>query len=407
MAAHGSAQLHEAGVPSCFGAPSTGTLVRRLRHKSSSSSSSDECEERPDGGEDAGWELGAVVVTIRNGASYDDVFHRVPQQGVGGTYVATYEIAGSLAPVWTALAEGRTAEEGPLQSMEGDLEQLVEDVGKLEASSVVFNWECCSACSDESFGTAAETRVVLDLMQLLLGRGHMVMCSDFSLKALIRQWSEPHLGPNPFVKVGECQGHLQLRFDAARVAACPSAQLQRAGDLCERGRAQVEALAGTVVFTVDGSVLPQAIGTYALEVLTVVDHATGLDELARVLPVHQLCEAAGHRGAAGHVVLRYASGGALLASAGHWVELVEMDVSEERLIETAAAQYGEVYSQTLERALCEAPSLELRSQICQKAASHIVQQSTPGTYSAAAQTRASSSALKQPPPPPPVATWVA
>ncbi len=31
----------------------------------------------------------------------------------------------------------------------------------------------------------------------------MVMFSDFSLKALINQWDESKLGPNPFKKVGE------------------------------------------------------------------------------------------------------------------------------------------------------------------------------------------------------------
>jgi hypothetical protein len=31
----------------------------------------------------------------------------------------------------------------------------------------------------------------------------MVMCSDFSLKALIGNWNENLLGPNPFIKIGE------------------------------------------------------------------------------------------------------------------------------------------------------------------------------------------------------------
>jgi hypothetical protein len=54
--------------------------------------------------------------------------------------------------------------------------------------------------------------IVMDLMQTLLSRGHLVMVSDFSLKALIKQWSERHLGPNPFVKVGECNFSMELQF---------------------------------------------------------------------------------------------------------------------------------------------------------------------------------------------------
>jgi len=42
----------------------------------------------------------------------------------------------------------------------------------------------------------------MSLIQLALHRKHMVMFSDFALKALIGDWSEQHLGPNPFVNIG-------------------------------------------------------------------------------------------------------------------------------------------------------------------------------------------------------------
>ena len=43
--------------------------------------------------------------------------------------------------------------------------------------------------------------------------GFMVMCSDFSLKALIGLWDESLLGPNPFVKAGEFSTKFTLKFD--------------------------------------------------------------------------------------------------------------------------------------------------------------------------------------------------
>jgi hypothetical protein len=36
------------------------------------------------------------------------------------------------------------------------------------------------------------------------------MLSDFSLKALIAEWDEKLLGPNPFVKVAEYGGNFTL-----------------------------------------------------------------------------------------------------------------------------------------------------------------------------------------------------
>jgi hypothetical protein len=51
----------------------------------------------------------------------------------------------------------------------------------------------------------------------------MVMCSDFSLKALIGKWEENLLGPNPFKKIGEFGDHFQLEFDPNILKDCPSA----------------------------------------------------------------------------------------------------------------------------------------------------------------------------------------
>ena len=42
-----------------------------------------------------------------------------------------------------------------------------------------------------------------------------------------------------------------------------------------------------------------------------------------------------HKGTAGHVLLRFKSGGMLLTSMGHWVELMKVDTSEKKLFELA------------------------------------------------------------------------
>lgn len=154
----------------------------------------------------------------------------------------------------------------------------------------------------------------------------MVMCSNFSLKALIKQWSEDRFGPNPFVKIGEFGGTMRLDFDAARVAECPSAQLQRAGCLCEGGSATVKALGGTIAYTVDAGV-SKSTNAYRLEVLTVATEMPGVSTAS--LAQERTCQAGDREGAAGHVLLKYPSGGLLLVSASHWVELARFDdVSE-------------------------------------------------------------------------------
>jgi hypothetical protein len=207
------------------------------------------------------------------------------------------------------------------------------------------------------------------------------MCSDFSLKALIKQWSATRFGPNPFVKIGEFGGTMRLDFDAARVSECPSAQLQRAGDLCESGSATVKALSGTIAYTVDAGV-PASTNAYRLEVLTVATEMPGVS--TGNLPRERICWAGDRQGAAGHVLLKYPSGGILLVSAGHWVELVRLDgVSEERLLQTAADVYGDTYAAAWSAQMAAAPSVTMRNQMCQGFAQQMVQQSAPCSYSRA------------------------
>lgn len=313
--------------------------------------------------------LAAVVVTIRDGCSYDMMFEQIPQQGPEGTRVDTFVVSPeSLAGLLLAMRGG------PAVAAEGeDFRELLASINAVDPASVVFNWECCSGCSGEQFRDA---RVVMALMQHLLDKGHMVMCSDFSLKALIKQWSEPHLGPNPFVKIGEFSGQFFLHFDARELQACSSAQLAKVGELSEDGRVQVHAMGGTLAFTVDWR--QARTDCYNLDVLTV---ASGMQCVSLDLPEHRLCTAGGRTGAAGHVLLKYPSGGSLLASSGHWIELAQIKVSEDQLLHVATSSYGAAYSGQVQQQMATLSGAARREYV-QSVSSMMVQQSAPCSYSA-------------------------
>merc|ERR1712187_613263 len=87
------------------------------------------------------------------------------------------------------------------------------------------------------------------------------------------------------------------------------------------------------------------------------------------------CEVGGHRGAAGHVILRYPSGGSLLVSAGHWVELSHIGVTEDRLLEVAAASYGQAYSEQVRNQFASCTTQVERTNLVQSVASQYVMQS--------------------------------
>jgi hypothetical protein len=85
----------------------------------------------------------------------------------------------------------------------------------------------------------------VELIATVIDEGFMVMCSDFSLKALVSTWNLSTLGPNPFALVAEFGASFNIRFEPAVLKRCPSAQLAVVGDLCTDGLATVHAQSGT------------------------------------------------------------------------------------------------------------------------------------------------------------------
>jgi len=265
------------------------------------------------------------------------------------------------------------------QAMEGQksdnatIDELAKDIQKVNPQSVVFNWECCSDCSSNTFGRYNDD--VMIMAKFLLDRKHMVMFSDFSLKALIAQWQPDKLGPNPFCQIGTFSESMDLRFKAGVLKECPSAQLAKVGQLCENGEATVHALGGTIMYTVNKEAMaPSFTNAYKLEILTIAVRC-GTD----AIPQDKHCSVFAYSGAAGHVLLRYPSGGLLLTSSGHWIELVRLDVTEEGLLKEAERQYGtsrakEMYSEM------QTVNGEARNRMMQGYSSRMVQECAPCSY---------------------------
>jgi hypothetical protein len=204
------------------------------------------------------------------------------------------------------------------------------------------------------------------------------MCSDFSLKSLIYEWSEPHLGPNPFVKVGQCNSQFQLEFvpQDLQHEDVPQ-QLQVVGELCrEQGKAVVSALGGTILYTVD----PKAPRTdrYELKILTVVtDASDGLQRIQENMKC-SVGEGEGMRkGVAGHVTLTYPSGGQLVTSMGHWIELTRINTTLESVLRTAGHNFGAAEANDFMREYAECDTDAARSECVQKRSHKYVQQSVP------------------------------
>jgi len=321
-----------------------------------------------------------MVVTMCSGSTYDGVFTSVEQKAGEGERVAVYSCS-DIHP--TQLLESLQIHEdnkGTLDKTTSHCckDKMLSEMKSLEPCTVVFNWECCSGFSSDRFKEMNENDPTIALMAYLLERGYMVQCSDFSAGALIKCWDANLLGPNPLVKAGTFSDSVTLKFTSSSLKQNEdSAQLQMVGDLCE-DTAVLHAMGGTVAFTVDEKV--KAKKWEEVEVLTVAVRLGGKDAGSFGKP---MCNTkSGLSGLAGHVIIRYPSGGRLLVGCPHWIELSNINVAEDQLLEVAEKRYGAAYRGQMESELAAAPMASAqRQEMCKNYGSKFVQQSAPQKYS--------------------------
>eukprot|EP01061_Rhynchopus_euleeides_P011068 TRINITY_DN2064_c3_g2_i8.p1 TRINITY_DN2064_c3_g2~~TRINITY_DN2064_c3_g2_i8.p1 ORF type:complete len:515 (+),score=213.72 TRINITY_DN2064_c3_g2_i8:24-1568(+) len=305
----------------------------------------------------------AVIVSLRAHASYDPIFTSEKQIVEGGR-VAVYAIDyAKLSHGQLSFCLGMTDEESESDA-KFSLEEmhaaaaLRSDMKSVDPECVVFNFECCGACSSNGFFNSSYSAHILRLVRALLDKRHMLMFSDFSLKALLGVWDTSLLGPRVGKETGTLGRSMELAFDPDELKACVSQQLVAVGELCTDGHAVIGAMGGTIVYQLTGT----STDAYKVEELTRLRSADG-ERIA----------------AAGHTLVTYPSGGTLLLSCGHWIELKSLKTSEENVKARTLAQMGpQMYAQW-ERAYTAAP-VQQQQQMQQQQAQQCVMSSAPCQY---------------------------
>lgn len=97
--------------------------------------------------------------------------------------------------------------------------------------------------------------------------------------------------------------------------------------MAEQGKVNVHTIGGTIKYSVNKKNLNH--NKYKVQILTVANNMKANN-------LNLKCEIGEFNGNAGHVLVKYPSGGAILASMTHWVELMKVDTSEQKLFEVAA-----------------------------------------------------------------------
>lgn len=320
----------------------------------------------------------AVIVTIRSNGSYDRIFHDVIQQSPSKNHsIAIFEM--DYETISTFFSYLVTNGEIPNENNRLAIRDVMYSISQVEPESVLFNFECCAFCARKEFRGMRDK--LMQFLRALLNRGFMTMFSDFSLKGLISQWDSALLGPNPFHHIGKCEDHIQLAFDCKDLRNCASAQLRNLGSLFDGiGKATIKCMGNNIIYTLrEAREYEHAL--YAVEVLSIVTDFGKfwtLDPKQHKMRKLYLHEQVGY---AGHVMLTYRSGGKILASAGHWMDLHRVDVPPQKVVDAVEIMYGSDYASDIKTELELAPTEDTVCEIVQRSVRQIVLSSAPCSYS--------------------------
>jgi hypothetical protein len=362
--------------------------------------------------------LDSLIISICSGSSFDDLYHRIKPETEDGKHIDVYRMTPSSA-MYTSfmkLSKDPTAKVDLKEDSKKNLLELLKGIQSLSDNpdSVIFNWECCSGCNDKGF-CVSETIIFL---KFLLDHGHGTMFSDFSLKALIGTWDEELLGPCPFARVGTFSNSMNLVFNPKNLLDCPSQQLQIVGKLSTNGICAVSAMSSTILYAVDHTKLEHdkyilnnlsmvtginntnVEGLESFGIVNVLDYPKAEYEFKINFDSEDLKESeddddatiknkksfqsiAAMSGFAGHTFLGYPTGGYIITSCGHWIELMNLGGVSENALREVSGGFGISETESCDAMLSSCNTQEEKDNALQTLAQQYVCRASSGSNTTA------------------------
>lgn len=313
-------------------------------------------------------EITSVVVTFCEGQSYDTIYKTIKQRDGAKVFVGTYRDIPDLLESFS----------NPDKTNANKLvKEIVSTVSDLEPGNVVFNWECCSSCSKHTFGSVIDNTAIIQFVSFIVRKkGYVAMFSDFALKALIDNWDESLLGAKPYINVGSRDDAFKLLFSREHVAESECYQLKSMAQLSTTDSINIHALKDTIEYTIDQEVYNKET-PYELQVETVVVNDKYKSKYCQTTDKK-------YYGLAGHTILKYSSGGLIITSNGHFIELTKLDTSIEKVLQYAELHLGRAVSDSMKKDLYSQP-LTMRRVSATQYAQECLQSALPVSSSSASQ----------------------
>lgn len=286
-------------------------------------------------------ELASVIITFTCHGTFDSLFTQQKVKSPEGTRVAVYGVEINRINDFVSYYIDGDKQDLDIKSI-NLIDQLKSEIERVENDCVLFNFECSSSfCGGKykkgDIGSSyilPHKNTIHKLLKHLIEKGNYIMFGDFSLKALINDWDYSILGSNPLVIAGQGSESLELSFNPKQLLESNSMQLKAVGELCPKGKLSMNCMSNTIIIGLDRSKIDNDL--YQFEILT-----TAFDyKKANFIENSDKYFVGEGKHYIGHASFKYKTGSCLFISAGHWIELKNLNSDIDTMEKVAFKNFG-------------------------------------------------------------------
>lgn len=307
----------------------------------------------------------SLTVHLRDGSSFDDVTNIISK--------TRYNVVIGLDNTDELLTMMLNNE---VKSSNTVLSTIIQLINKIGYQKVTFNFECCSGCNgsyDNNSSDAHDTnvhfnnihisKIVIKLVDHLLGVGSYVMFADFSFKALIYHWDANNWGACPFRNIGTIVGHLNIKYpleetkksqfgQLASLASMAIPEMKNNMEDISIVSMTVSSMPSTLVYDIHTEIDPNI----TLYVHSVMPNTTDIKYRFNLSTAHGSTNLTG---LPIHSVVNFANRtGVMILSNIHFKELVDIDADINKVIDRANMVFGKQRSEEIKQELLSAVTQE-------------------------------------------------
>lgn len=223
--------------------------------------------------------------------------------------------------------------------------ELIRDLNKVKSQNVMVYFECCSYLATNEYHFPKKCIELIEY--LVIKQNFLVLCADFSLKALINDWDSDIFGKNPMIKYENIkEQQLEIEFEKNKFANSGLKQLKIISDLVDdnenKGLITLHVLNETISFKLNNLVDEK----YNIDILSVIKNSkTDIDEhVSKKKKLSSECDCKLTTDEfIGQAIINFIGGGKIFISNGHFSELCNINYTDDTLLNSIENTLGKEY----------------------------------------------------------------